>query len=53
MEAPKSFLRRMNETFKTPGQTIKEFSEELKKLTPEDRADFKRYFQEAGLPVSE
>ena len=35
-----------------PGQTLQEFSGELKSLTPEDRAEFTAYFNSQGIEIA-
>lgn len=55
MEAvKKSFIARMSDYFgRKPGQTTGEFGAELKQLTPKDKEDFVRWFNEAGLPTAD
>lgn len=49
---PKSLPLRMKEVFHRPGQPLNEFMDELKQLTPQDKDDFRKWFNEAGLPVA-
>lgn len=52
MSEPVSFVSRCKEYFGLlPGQTLMEFSAELKKLTPKDRAELVESFNKMGLPT--
>jgi hypothetical protein len=52
MAEAKSFVGRCRDFFgQKPGQTLKEFAEELRQLTPADKEDLTAQFNEAGLPV--
>jgi hypothetical protein len=47
-----SFTKAVVDYFgKKPGQTLPEFQQELKALTPEDRAYFIREFKKVGIEV--
>ena len=47
-----SFTKAIVDYFgKKPGQTLPEFQQELKALTPEDRAYFIREFAKVGIEV--
>jgi len=47
-----SFTKAVVDYFgKKPGQTLPEFQQELKALTPEDRAYFVREFKKVGIEV--
>jgi len=47
-----SFTKAIVDYFgKKPGQTLPEFQQELKALTPEDRAYFVREFKKVGIEV--
>jgi hypothetical protein len=47
-----SFTKAVVDHFgKKPGQTLPEFQQELKALTPEDRAYFIREFKKVGIEV--
>ena len=47
-----SFTKAIVDYFgKKPGQTLPEFQQELKALTPEDRAYFIREFKKVGIEV--
>jgi len=51
-EAKKSFVVRCKQFFELlPGQSLSEFSAELKTLTAADKLEFARLFNEAGLPT--
>jgi hypothetical protein len=47
-----SFTKAINDFFgRKPNQTLAEFQAELKELTPEDRAYFKREFAKIGIEI--
>ena len=47
-----SFVARVRNFFgMLPGQTLTEFGKELNTLTPEDKLELHRLFNEAGLPT--
>lgn len=47
-----SFTKAVNEFFgRKPGQSLQEFQQELKALSPEDRAYFKREFAKIGVEI--
>jgi len=50
---PKGFIARMSDYYgRKPGQSVKEFGDELKALTPKDKDDFVKWFNDAGLPTT-
>lgn len=52
MSEPMSLVARCKEYFGLlPGQTISQFSQELKALTPKDRAELVEGFNAMGLPT--
>lgn len=49
---PQACKVRLARIFKRPDQTMMDIMGELKTLTEEDLADFKRWFGEAGYPCT-
>lgn len=47
----KSLPMRLKETFHKPDQKLQDFMAEIKQLTEKDKEDFRRWFNEIGLPV--
>lgn len=51
-KGPRSFVVQCKEFFgMKPGQQLKEFNDELKALTPQDRIDLSTMLTDAGYPV--
>lgn len=49
----RTFVSLAKEFLSIPGETLPQFSAELKKLTPQDREDLKAGFEAIGFTVSE
>lgn len=50
-ETRMNFLGRMRQQFQRPAQTLQEFANEIKQLTPEDKAWLVERFNAEGMPT--
>lgn len=50
--APVALTTRLAEVFRRPTDHMVQFMAEVKALTDDDRADFRRWFIEAGHPMA-
>jgi hypothetical protein len=41
----------LNKVYRIEGQTLTDFAAEVKQLTPEDRADFRAWFEAEGWTI--
>lgn len=50
-DEPMTFVKRMHSEFRAEGQSLKEFVVEFGKLTAEEKEEYWKDFNEAGLPT--